>query len=127
MKPVRPTIAPDVIVEQVSANANWKTQKASRGTPVEPYVAGNPIRKNPEEPIQGVPGINIKAKPNAQKSTPQIQVSAIPSTKILTASRWRAKPASSISKPTCIQKTRKAAIKVQTVLIALISGVGSSW
>jgi hypothetical protein len=33
-KPQRPTIAPDVIVEQVSANANWNTQNASSGTPV---------------------------------------------------------------------------------------------
>jgi hypothetical protein len=36
MKPQRPTIAPDVIVEAVSAKANWKTQKASSGTPVVP-------------------------------------------------------------------------------------------
>ena len=36
MKPQRPTIAPDVIVEQVSAKANWNTQNASSGTPVVP-------------------------------------------------------------------------------------------
>ena len=34
MKPQRPTMAPDVIVEAVSAKANWNTQNASSGTPV---------------------------------------------------------------------------------------------
>src|SRR6185503_19836985 len=104
----------------------WKTQKASRGIPVEPYVSGKPCRKNPDVPIQGVPDINMKAKPQAQNVIPQIRVSAMPSAKILTASRERAKPASSISKPTCIQKTRKAATKTQIVLMALISGDGPS-
>src|SRR3954454_5681870 len=120
MKPVRPTIAPEVIVEQVSAKANWKTQKASTGTPVEPKVAGSPCKKKPVVPIKGEPEPNMKAKPNAQKVIPQIQVSAMPSTRMLIDSRERAKPASSISKPTCIPKTRKAAISVQTVLMALI-------
>ena len=36
-----------------------------------------------------------------------------------TVSRERQKPASSIVKPTCIPKTRNAAISVQTVLIGL--------
>ena len=36
MKPQRPIMAPEVMVEQVSAKANWKTQNASSGTPVEP-------------------------------------------------------------------------------------------
>jgi hypothetical protein len=31
---VRPIIAPEVIVEQVSANANWNSQKARKATPV---------------------------------------------------------------------------------------------
>src|SRR5580704_18336484 len=31
---VRPIIAPEVIVEQVSAKANWKSQKARKATPV---------------------------------------------------------------------------------------------
>ena len=35
-KPQRATMAPEVIVEQVSANANWNTQNASSGTPVDP-------------------------------------------------------------------------------------------
>src|SRR5229473_773461 len=77
---------------------------------------------NPVVPIHGVPGSNMNAKPHSQKVTPQIQVSAIPSTRILTASRERAKPASSITNPTCMQNTRYAATSVQTVLIALISG-----
>ena len=33
-KPVRPIIAPEVMVEQVSAKANWKSQKARNATPV---------------------------------------------------------------------------------------------
>src|SRR5579862_623190 len=79
----------------------------------------------PVVPIQGVPGQNMKAKPHAQKVTPQIQVSAIPSTRMLTVSRERAKPDSSITNPTCIQNTRYAATSVHTVLIALMCGGGS--
>ena len=48
----------------------------------------------------------MKAKPHSQKVTPQMQVSAIPSTRMLTVSRERAKPDSSITKPTCMQNTR---------------------
>src|SRR5260370_7488067 len=77
---------------------------------------------NPVVPIHGVPGQNMNAKPHSQKVTPQMQVSAIPSTRILTVSRERANPDSSITNPTCIQKTRYAATSVHTVLIALICG-----
>src|SRR5689334_12624508 len=122
-KPQRPTIAPDVIVEQVSANANWKTQYASSGTPVVRYVSGSPWRKNPCVPMNGVPSMNMNAKPQAQKVTPQMQVSTIPSTRILIDSRERANPASSMTKPTCMQNTRKAASSTQTVLSAFIVGV----
>src|ERR1700694_821246 len=111
--PQRPTIAPDVIVEHVSANANWKTQKASRGTPVVPYVSAKPFRKNPVVPMNPLPGSNMNAKPQAQNVIPQMQVSTIPSTRMLTASRDRANPASSITKPTCMPNTRNAAINVQ--------------
>ena len=62
----------------------------------------------------------MKAKPIAQKRMPQMQVSAMPSTRMFTDSRSRAKPASSMTKPTCMPKTRNAAISVQAVLIALI-------
>src|SRR5262245_25314423 len=102
MKPQRPTIAPEVIVEQVSANANWNTQNASSGTPVEPYVSASPFRKNPVVPMNPLPGSNMKAKPQAQKVMPQMHVSTMPSTRMLIDSRDRAKPASSITKPTCI-------------------------
>src|SRR6476660_4841982 len=122
--PQRPTIAPEVMVEQVSANANWKTQYASSGMPVVRYVSGNPLRKNPLVPIHGVPGSNMKANPQAQNVTPQIQVSTMPSTRMLIDSRDRANPASSMTKPTCMQKTRNAAMSVHAVLMALISGVG---
>ena len=47
MKPQRPTIAPDVIVEQVSANANWNTQNASSGTPVGQVGVRNPLKEEP--------------------------------------------------------------------------------
>src|SRR6478752_6983414 len=122
--PQRPTIAPDVIVEQVSANANWNTQNASSGTPVEPYVSASPFRKNPVVPMKPLPGSNMNAKPQAQNVTPQMQVSTMPSTRMLMDSRERAKPASSMTNPTCMPKTRNAAISVHAVLMALISGVG---
>src|ERR1700681_3773283 len=124
MNPQRPTMAPDVIVEQVSAKANWKTQKASSGTPVVPYVSASPFRKKPVVPMNPLPGSNMNAKPQAQNSTPQRQVSTMPSTRMLIDSRERANPASSITKPTCMQNTRKAATSTQTVLIAFIVGVG---
>src|SRR5262249_60633404 len=114
----------DVIVEHVSANANWNTQNASSGTPVVPYVSARPLRKNPCLPMNPFPSSNMKAKPHAQNVTPQIHVSTMPSTRMLIDSRERAKPASSMTKPTCIAKTRKAAISVHDVLIALTSGDG---
>src|SRR6185436_20860529 len=122
--PQRPTMAPEVMVEQVSANANWNTQNASSGTPVEPYVSARPLRKNPVVPMKPFPDSNMKAKPHAQNVTPQIQVSTIPSTRMLMDSRDRANPASSITNPTCMPKTRNAAMSVHAVLSALISGVG---
>ena len=36
MNAVRPTMAPDVTVEAVSAKANWNSQKARKATPVVP-------------------------------------------------------------------------------------------
>ncbi len=45
MKPQRPTIAPDVIVEAVSAKANWKTQNASSGTPVVAVGLGQALQE----------------------------------------------------------------------------------
>src|SRR5579864_960474 len=75
--------------------------------------------------MNGVPGSNMNAKPQSQNVTPQMQVSAMPSTRMLTASRERAKPASSMTKPTCMQKTRNAATRVHTVLIALTEAIGS--
>src|SRR5436309_1786554 len=89
-KPQRPTIAPDVIVEQVSANANWNTQNASSGIPVLPYVSGRPFRKKPVVPMNPLPDSNMNAKPQAQNSTPQMQVSTMPSTRILMDSRTHA-------------------------------------
>ena len=74
--------------------------------------------------MKPLPGSNMNAKPQAQNVTPQMQVSTMPSTRMLTDSRDRAKPASSITKPTCMQNTRNAAISIHTVLIALISGDG---
>src|SRR6476661_229055 len=123
-KPQRPTIAPDVIVEHVSANANWNTQNASSGTPVVPYVSARPFKKKPVVPMNPLPGSNMNAKPQAQNVIPQMQVSTMPSTRMLIDSRERAKPASSITKPTCMPNTRNAAISVQAVLMALTSGEG---
>src|ERR1700674_1260387 len=83
MNPQRPTIAPDVIVEHVSANANWNTQNANKGTPVVPYVSARPFRKNPWVPMNPLPSSNMNAKPQAQNVTPQMQVSTMPSTRML--------------------------------------------
>lgn len=80
----------------------------------------------PVVPIHGVPEQNMNAKPHSQNVTPQIQVSAIPSTMMSTVSRDRAKPDSSMTKPTCMQNTRYAATRVQTVLIALMCGGGKA-
>src|SRR3984957_6412980 len=126
MKSQRPIIAPEVTVEQVSANAYWKTQYASSGTPVVTYVGARPCSMKPVVPIYAVPGQNMKAKPHSQKVTPQMQVSAIPSTRMFTVSRERANPDSSMTKPTCMQKPRYAATSVQTVLIALTCGGGKA-
>src|SRR5215831_7515151 len=126
MNPQRPTIAPEVIVEQVSANAYWNTQNASSGTPVVPYVSARPLRKNPLVPMNPLPGPNMKAKPQAQNVTPQMQVSTMPSTRMLMASRERAKPASSMTKPTCMPNTRNAASSTHMVLMALTSGGGGA-
>src|SRR6185437_11346007 len=52
---------------------------------------------------------------------PQRHVSKTHSTSTLTVSRERQKPASSMVKPTCMPKTRKAAINVQTVLSGLMT------
>src|SRR5215467_8163722 len=123
MNPQRPTMAPDVIVEHVSANANWNTQNASSGTPVVMYVSGSPLRKNPVMPMNPLPGSNMNANPQAQNVTPQIQVSTMPSTRMLIDSRDRANPASSITKPTCMQNTRNAASSTHTVLSALTSAL----
>ena len=76
-------------------------------------------------PMKPLPASNMKAKPHAQKVTPQMQVSTMPSTRMLMDSRERAKPASSITKPTCMQNTRNAATSVQTVLMAFMCGGGS--
>src|ERR1035438_10205133 len=55
----------------------------------------------------------------AQNRRPQRQVSKTHSTSTFTVSRERQNPASSMTKPTCMAKTRKAAISVQTVLSGL--------
>src|SRR4051794_19111639 len=89
---VRPTIAPDVIVEHVSANANWNKKKARNATPVEPYVAGALFKKKNSCPIQPLPVPNMNAKPNAQKSKPHKQVSTMHSSMMFETSRVRAKP-----------------------------------
>ena len=74
--------------------------------------------------MKPLPGSNMNAKPHAQNVTPQMHVSTMPSTRMLIDSRERANPASSITKPTCMQNTRNAARSTQTVLRALTSGDG---
>src|SRR5882762_1440750 len=52
---------------------------------------------------------------------PHKHVSNTHSTSTLTVSRLRQKPASSMVNPACIPNTRNAAMRVQTVLIGLIT------
>src|SRR3569623_311034 len=67
-----------------------------------------------------LPEPNMNAKPNAQNSRPHRQVSTMPSSRMLTVSRVREKPASSIMKPACMKNTRNAASSVHIVLSGLI-------
>jgi hypothetical protein len=71
------------------------------------------------------PDPNMNAKPHAQKRMPHKHVSTIPSRRTLTVSRVREKPASSIMKPACMKKTRKAAMTVHIVFIGLTYAGGS--
>ena len=70
--------------------------------------------------MKPLPAPNMKAKPQAQNRMPQRQVSTMPSSRMLTVSRVRAKPASSIMKPACMKNTRKAAMSVHIVFIGLM-------
>ncbi len=118
-KPVRPTMAPEVMVEQVSAKANWNKKNARIATPDEPKVSGAPCRKKNSLPMKPLPEPNMKAKPQAQNKMPHRQVSTIPSRRMLMVSRVRAKPASSIMNPACMKNTRNAATSVHIVFIGL--------
>src|SRR5690348_12332970 len=124
LNPVRPTIAPDVIVEQVSANANWNRKNAMNATPVSNvppnvYVASAPLRKKNVCPMNPLPAPNMNANPNAQNSSAHRQVSTMHSWRMLTTSRVRANPASSIMNPACMKNTRNAATSVQAVFVPL--------
>ena len=65
MKPQRPTIAPEVIVEHVSAKANWNRKNAMNATPVVPYAGVAPFRKKNSCPMNLLPLPNMNAKPKA--------------------------------------------------------------
>src|SRR6478752_2423495 len=125
-KPVRPTMAPEVMVLQVSANANWNRKNASIATPEEPKVSGVPCKKKYCLPMKPLPEPNMKAKPQAQNRMPHRQVSTIPSSKMFTVSRVRAKPASSIMKPACMKNTKKAATSVHIVFSGLTYAGGAA-
>ena len=70
--------------------------------------------------MRPLPAPNMKAKPKAQKSSPQRQVSKMHSRRMLTVSLDRAKPASSAMNPACMKKTRKAVTSTHTVLSGLM-------
>src|SRR5256885_3389839 len=69
--------------------------------------------------MKPLPAPNWKAKPKAQYSRPQRQVSKMHSMSTLTVSRDRAKPASRPMTPACMKKTRKAVTSTQTVFSGL--------
>ena len=90
------------------------------------YVAGAPFRKKNWWPIHPLPTPNMNANPNAQKSSAHRHVSTMHSCRMLTTSRVRAKPASSIMKPACMKNTRKAATSTHAVFVPLITEVSCS-
>ena len=112
-------MAPEVIVEQVSAKANWKSQNARKATPVLPYPGVMPCRKKYWWPMKPFPAPNWKAKPIDQYRRPQRHVSNAHSSSTLTVSRDRAKPASRPMNPACMKNTMNAANSTQTVLSGL--------
>src|SRR6266404_904585 len=73
--------------------------------------------------MRPLPWLNMQLNPKEKQRTPQRQVSTMHSINTFTVSRERQKPASSIVKPTCMPKTRKAARSVHTVLIGLTISV----
>src|SRR3954452_2000996 len=116
---VRPTMAPDVTVEAVSANADWNNQNARNDTPVAPYAGVAPCRKKYWWPIHPLPSPNMNAKPIAQNNRPHRHVSNTHSMRMLTVSRDRANPASRPMKPACMKNTRNAVTSTHTVLMGL--------
>src|SRR5438067_7301124 len=116
---VRPTMAPEVTVDAVSAKANWKRKKARNATFVDPYAAGALFRKKYWCPMIEFPTPNWKAKPNAQYRSPHRHVSNTHSKRMLTVSLDRANPASRPMNPACMKNTRKAVTSTQIVLIGL--------
>src|SRR5215831_18730168 len=116
-KPQRPIMAPEVIVEQVSAKAYWNRKNARIETPVVPYVSGAPCKKKNSWPMKPFPEPNMKAKPHAQNRRPHRHVSTMPSRSTLTVSRVRANPASRNMKPACMKNTRNAVTSTHIVFI----------
>src|SRR3954453_9613806 len=118
LKLVRPTIAPDVTVDAVSANANWKRKNARNATcvsksPPYVYVSGAPCRKKYEWPMKPFPKPNWKAEPTAQERRPEGRGEKTHSMITFTDSRERATPASRAMKPACMKNTRKAVTSTQ--------------
>src|SRR3954452_24878085 len=122
---VRPTMAPEVTVDAVSAKANWNSQKARNDTPVAPYAGVAPCRKKYWCPIHPFPAPNMNAKPIAQNRSPQRHVSNTHSMRMLTVSRDRAKPASRPMKPACMKNTRNAVTNTHTVLMGLTKSLAA--
>src|SRR5437762_2240336 len=119
-------MAPEVIVLQVSAKANWNRKNANMATPEEPKVSGVPCKKKYCLPMKPLPEPNMKAKPQAQNKMPHKHVSTMPSSRMFTVSRVRAKPASSIMKPACMKNTKKAATSVHIVFNGLTYAGGAA-
>ena len=113
MNPQRPW-RPDVIVEHVSAKRELEYpvgQQRHAGCAVD---VGGSLEEEPVHADEAVAVHEHERKAHAQKRDTEMQVSTMPSTRMLIDSRDRAKPASSITKPTCcIQNTRNAASSTQ--------------
>ena len=63
LNPVRPTMAPEVTVEAVSAKANWNRKKARNATWVDPYAGVMPCRKKYWCPMRPLPVAELEGEP----------------------------------------------------------------
>ena len=103
-------MAPEVIVEHVSAKANWNRKNARNATPVD--AVGRRVRRCRKKyscPIQPLPVAEHEGEAERAEQEPAQHGVDDALEQDVETSRVRAKPASSIMKPACMKNTRNAA------------------